>query len=65
MNDRNKNQTQKYMRVKELAKHLSIGESTIWLYVRKGKIQAKKISSYITLFDVEEVEKALISKGEN
>ncbi|KLE02926.1 helix-turn-helix transcriptional regulator [Aliarcobacter butzleri] len=60
MNDRNKNQTQKYMRVGELSKYLGIGKSTIWLYVRQGKITSKKISSYITLFDVEEVEKALL-----
>ncbi|MFX4218529.1 helix-turn-helix transcriptional regulator [Aliarcobacter butzleri] len=60
MNDRKKNQTQKYMRVGELSKYLGIGKSTIWLYVRQGKITSKKISSYITLFDVEEVEKALL-----
>lgn len=60
MNDRNKNQTQKYMRVGELSKYLGIGKSTIWLYVRQGKITSKKISSYITLFDVQEVEKALL-----
>lgn len=60
MNDRKKNQTQKYMRVGELSKYLGIGKSTIWLYVRQGKINSKKISSYITLFDVEEVEKALL-----
>ncbi|MCT7616475.1 helix-turn-helix domain-containing protein [Aliarcobacter butzleri] len=60
MNDRNKSQVQKYMRVGELSKYLGIGKSTIWLYVRQGKISSKKISSYITLFDVEEVEKALL-----
>ncbi|MCG3710993.1 helix-turn-helix transcriptional regulator [Aliarcobacter butzleri] len=60
MDDHKKNQTQKYMRVGELSKYLGIGKSTIWLYVRQGKINSKKISSYITLFDVEEVEKALL-----
>lgn len=59
MNDRSKNQTPKYMRVKELAKHFGIATSTVWLYVKQGKIKSNKVSSYITLFEVEEVEKAL------
>ncbi|MFV7789405.1 helix-turn-helix transcriptional regulator [Aliarcobacter lanthieri] len=59
MNNRSNNETPKYMRVKELAKYLGIGKSTIWLYARKGIIKGNKVSSYITLFDVGEVEKAL------
>lgn len=65
MNDHNKNQIPKYMRVKDLAKHLGIAVSTVWLYVRQGKIKSKKISSYITLFEVEEIEKALLGTMEN
>ncbi len=52
--------TAKYMRAKELALHLGIGLSTIWLYTRQGKITAKKISERVTLFNVVEVEKALL-----
>ena len=52
--------TAKYMRAKQLALHLGIGLSTIWLYTRQGKITAKKISERVTLFDVVEVEKALL-----
>ncbi len=52
--------TAKYMRAKQLALHLGIGLSTIWLYTRQGKITAKKISERVTLFDVIEVEKALL-----
>lgn len=59
MNDRSNNEIPKYMRVRELAKYLGIGKSTIWLYARKGIIKSNKISSYITLFEVAEVEKAL------
>ncbi len=53
------NQLPKFMRAKQLSKHLSISISTIWLYLRQGKIKSKKVSSYITLFEVSEVEKAL------
>ncbi|MCG3703767.1 helix-turn-helix domain-containing protein [Aliarcobacter butzleri] len=54
----------KYMRAKELSVYFSLPEPTIWLYVRQGKIESKKISKAITLFNVEEVEKSLFEKGE-
>ena len=50
----------KYMRARQLAEHLGIGLSTVWLYVKQGKITSKKISDRVTLFEVAEVEKALI-----
>ena len=50
----------KFMRAKQLAEHLGIGLSTVWLYAKQGKITAKKISDRVTLFEVAEVEKALI-----
>ncbi|MCT7566745.1 helix-turn-helix domain-containing protein [Aliarcobacter butzleri] len=56
----NINNTQKFMRAKELAKYLGIGLSTVWLYAKQGKITPKKISDKITVFNVEDVEKALI-----
>lgn len=49
----------KYLRAKQLADYLNIGISTVWFYAKQGKIQKKKISSGVTLFDVEEAEKAL------
>ena len=49
----------KFMRAKQLAEHLGIGLSTVWLYAKQGKITSKKISDRVTLFDVVEVEKAL------
>ena len=55
----NINNTQKFMRAKELAKYLGIGLSTVWLYAKQGKITSKKISDRVTLFEVAEVEKAL------
>ena len=50
----------KYMRARQLAEHLGIGLSTVWLYVKQGKITSKKISDRVTVFDVLEVEKALL-----
>ena len=52
--------TPKFMRAKELAKYLGIGLSTVWLYAKQGKITPKKASERVTLFEVVEVEKALI-----
>lgn len=54
----------KYMRAKELSIYFSLPLPTIWLYVKQGKIESKKVSSAITLFEVEAVEKALFEKGE-
>ena len=56
----NINNTQKFMRAKELAKYLGIGLSTVWLYAKQGQITSKKISDRVTVFDVVEVEKALL-----
>lgn len=53
-------QTQKFMRAKELAKHLNIGLSTVWLYSKQGRINSIKLSEKVTVFEVAEVEKALI-----
>ena len=59
----NETQTKKFMRAKELAKYLGIGLSTVWLYAKQGKITPKKISERVTVFEVTEVEKALIGGG--
>lgn len=59
------NMPPKYMRAKEIAKYFSISLPTIWLYLRQGKITSKKISSSITLFEVTEVERALLSQEKN
>lgn len=51
----------KFLRAKELADYLCIGESTVWYYLKIGKIKSIKISPRVTLFNVEEVEEALCS----
>jgi excisionase family DNA binding protein len=46
-------------RVGELSKYLGIGESTIWRYIKEGKLQFYKIGNKITILDIDEVTKAL------
>ncbi|HJE02992.1 helix-turn-helix transcriptional regulator [Aliarcobacter thereius] len=53
-------QTPKYMRAKDLAKHLGIGLSTVWLFAKQGRITPKKITPKITVFNIEEAEKSLL-----
>lgn len=55
-------QQKKKYRAKELAEYLGVGLSTIWLYAKQRKITAIKISSRVTVFDIDEVEKALFSE---
>ena len=57
-------QQKKKYRAKELAEYLGVGLSTVWLYAKQGKITAMKISSRVTVFDIDEVEKALFSEVE-
>jgi predicted DNA-binding transcriptional regulator AlpA len=59
INMKNENITPKYLRPKELAEYLGIGLSTVWLYSKQGKIKRIKMSQKVTLFNVEETEKAL------
>lgn len=52
-------QKKKKYRAKELAEYLGIALSTVWLYSKQGKIKAQKISNRVTVFDIDEVERAL------
>lgn len=52
----------KFYRAKELANHLGIGLSTVWLYAKQERIKPIKISSRVTVFDIDEVEKALLNE---
>ncbi|MFW3373105.1 helix-turn-helix transcriptional regulator [Aliarcobacter butzleri] len=53
----NINNTQKFMRAKELAKYLGIGLSTVWLYAKQGKITPIKLSDKVTAFYLDEINK--------
>ena len=46
----------KYLRPKEVAEYLGIGLSTVFHYVRIGKLHKKKISERVTVFEIAEVE---------
>ena len=50
-------QVKKYYRAKEVAKYLSIGRSTVWLFAKEGKLTPKKLSERVTVFDIEEINK--------
>lgn len=50
----------KVMRAKQLATYFGIGLSTVWLYAKQGKIIPIKMSDRVTVFNVEDVEKALL-----
>ncbi len=50
------------MRAKEAHKYLGVGKSTLWLYVKQGKIKAYKLSDRVTLFKRSEIE-AFINAG--
>lgn len=47
----------KYLRASEVAEYLSIGKSTVWLYAKQGKLTPKKLSSRVTVFDIDDVNK--------
>lgn len=52
---------QRYMRAEQLAIYFGIGLSTVWLFAKQGRITPKKITPKITVFDVREAEKNLLS----
>ena len=49
----------KHIRASEVANYLGIGLSTVWLYVKQGKLTPKKISPRVTLFSIEEVQRII------
>lgn len=51
-------ETQAFLRVKQIAKKLGIGQSTWWFWVRTGKAPAgKKLGDRVTVWPVEVVQK--------
>lgn len=45
----------KKYRAKGLAIYLGVGLSTIWRWVKQGKIKSYKLSGGVTVFDIDEV----------
>jgi len=51
------------MRAKEVATYLGIGLSTVWLYVKQGKLHTIKLSERVTIFKKTEIDE-FIKRGE-
>jgi excisionase family DNA binding protein len=47
---------QENFRAKDASKYLGIGRSTIWQYVRQGKLKAYKLSERVTIFKKEDLD---------
>lgn len=43
-------------RPKQAAQNYGVGLSTIWLYIKQGKLTATKISEKVTVLDTQELE---------
>lgn len=49
------NNIQNY-RPKEAAKYLGVGLSTVWLYIKQGKLQSIKLSERVTIVSQESLD---------
>jgi len=50
-------QTDKYIRVKEVAQMLGIGVSTVWLWVKQNRLpQPKRLSSRTTVWRLSDIQ---------
>ena len=52
----NANTQKKYMRPKEVAAYMGIGMTTVWRYAKEGKLNPRKISPRVTVFNIDEIE---------
>jgi len=50
------------MRAKEAHKYLGVGLSTLWYYVKQGKIKAYRLSDRVTIFKKSDLD-AFINAG--
>lgn len=46
-----------HMRARNAHKYIGVGLSTLWLYVKQGKIPAYKISDRVTIFKKEDLDR--------
>lgn len=54
--DQQKLQEIRFLRDKQASAWLGIGCSTLWLYVRQGKLKSIKLSPKVTVFAVSDLE---------
>ncbi len=45
------------LRAKEACKYLGVGKSTLWLYVKQGKLKSIKLSDRVTIFQKKELDR--------
>jgi excisionase family DNA binding protein len=51
------------MRAKEASRYLACGVSTLWLWVKQGKIKAYKLSDRVTIFKRSELDTFINAGG--
>jgi len=61
-NRQSENAIAENLRAKEASKYLACGVSTLWLWVKQGKIKAYKLSDRVTIFKRSELD-AFIDGG--
>lgn len=59
------NNKRKTYRAKEISKIYGIGLSTVWKYVKDERLTPIKVSSRITLFDVNEVDSLFLKNNKS
>ncbi len=52
------------LRPKEAHKYLGVGLSTLWLYVKQGKLKPIKLSDRVTIFKKSDLDTFINSKKE-
>ena len=52
----------KYYRANEVKELLSIGLSTVWMYAKEKKLNPIRISSRVTVFHIDDINKLLSSE---
>ena len=53
------------MRIEEAADYLCVGKSTMWLYVKQGKITPVKLSGRVSVFQREELDRFIKNAIDN
>ena len=61
--DQNTTAVKEYFRAKEAAIYLGIGLSTIWLFVKEGKLHPVKLTERVTIFKKTDLDR-FVSEGE-
>lgn len=57
-------QTPQNLRPREASNYLGIGESTLWLYAKQGKINPIKLSKRVTIFKKSDLDEFINSMSE-